>query len=68
MNGVWRKSFFATPESAFAESAKRLVDSIAPEVLLRAASAACLIGLDMSAMRMLRKGGVYQATADQLGS
>ncbi len=45
MTGVWRKSFLAAMGSLFAVSASRFVVSIASEVLLRAASAACLIEL-----------------------
>lgn len=45
MRGVWRKSFLAAMGSALAVSAIRFVVSIASEVLLRAASAACLIEL-----------------------
>ena len=51
MNGVWRKSFFAAIGSAFAESARRLVLSIASVVCLRAASAACLMELEVDIER-----------------
>jgi len=47
MKGVWRRSFFAAMGSAFAESARLLLASIAWEVLLRAASAACLIEFEV---------------------
>ena len=50
MNGVCRKSFFAARGSAFAVSARRLVVSIASEVLLRAASAACLMLFEVDMM------------------
>jgi hypothetical protein len=42
-NGDCRKSFLAAIGSAFADSRSRLVDSVAETVLVRAASAACLM-------------------------
>lgn len=50
MKGVRRKEFFAPMGSLAAESAIRFVVSIASEVRLRAASAACfMVLLDISA-------------------
>jgi hypothetical protein len=42
-NGECRKSFLAAIGSAFADSRSLLVDSVAETVLVRAASAACLM-------------------------
>jgi hypothetical protein len=47
MNGVCRKSFLTAIGSAFAVSAIRFVASIASDVLFRAASAACLMELEV---------------------
>ena len=52
MKGVCRKSFFATRGSTFAVSASRFVDSIASEVLLRAASAACLMPFEVDILKL----------------
>lgn len=43
MKGAWRKSFLTAIGSALADSARRIVDSIASVDFLLATSAACLI-------------------------
>ena len=56
MSGVCRKSVFAATGSFLAVSAMRFVVSIASEVLLRAASAACLMEFEVDIL-MEREGG-----------
>jgi hypothetical protein len=60
MNGVCRKSFLAAMGSAFADSRSRLVDSVAETVLVRAASAACLMDpeVDILVIGFEREGEV----------
>lgn len=59
MKGVWRKSFLAARGSDLADSAMRLVVSIASEVCLRAASAACLMVFEVDMMGGRGEAGWY---------
>ena len=58
MSGVWRMSFLTAMGSALADSANRLVVSIASDVRIRAASAACLMELVVDIVDDLIKRGV----------